>query len=187
MNRVEFIGCSARGTAIEAAIVRNVVVDGLRTYGLFQTWGAVFEHTTLRGRIDRMMLSPIVQPGLAGPELQRVFDQANRRFYSNVDWALDITEAEVTELDLRGVPGHLVRRDPETQVVVTRSAALAGAWRQLPLEDTYWGVAIENMILEGMDACVLVAPKRDRRFNALLRGLHVLRDAGVAAEEGGAG
>lgn len=180
-DHVDFIRCSVRGTTIRTAVLREVTVEGLRTYGLLQTWGAVFAHTTLRGKIDRVMVSGLVFAGQLGRDIQPRFDEANRNFYSEVDWALDITEAEVKELDLRGVPGHLVRRDPETQVLVTRDAALQGAWRELPLDNTYWPVAIENLIVEGLDSCVLVAPKRHRQFKQLLRGLEILREAGFAS------
>src|SRR5579859_2677174 len=52
--------CEVRGCALEAAILEEVVVDGLKTNGLFQTWGAVFKHVTLKGKIERVMFSPAV-------------------------------------------------------------------------------------------------------------------------------
>jgi len=82
--------------------------------------------------------------------------------------------------DIRGIPAHLIRRDPETQIVVKRENALEGKWRALDLENTYWQVAIDFMLEREDPDVVLVAPKRARNFKDLLRGLQLLREAGVA-------
>lgn len=180
VRNVELIKCEERGGAIDTAVLEGLLVDGLKTTGLLQTWGAVFKHVTLRGRIGRIMVSPAVGTGLATPEQQRAFDVANARYYADVDWALDIREAEFEECDIRRVPASLVRRDPETQVVVTRERALRGEWRRLDLSKTYWASAIEGFLHEGDADLVLVAGKRQRKFRDLVDGLKKLRDAGVA-------
>jgi hypothetical protein len=74
----------------------------------------------------------------------------------------------------------LIRRDPETQVVVTREKAIEGAWRNLDLSKTWWATSLEFFVKRGDADVVLVAPKRDRKFRDLLDGLKALRDAGVA-------
>jgi hypothetical protein len=179
-RNIRLIKCAERGCAVDAAVIEDVLVDGLKTNGLLQTWAAVFKHVTLRGKIDRIMVSPEVAPGSATAQQQRAFDEANAEYYSDVDWALDISEAEFQECDLRRVPAHLVRRDPETQVVITREKAMQGAWRKLDLSKTPWDTGIEFMLNRGDADVVLVAGKRDRKFRDLLDGLRKLRDAGVA-------
>jgi hypothetical protein len=180
VRNVRLIQCEVLGCAIDTAIIEDVLVDGLKTNGLFQTWGAVFKHVTLRGKIDRIMLSPAVAPGVAKPHEQRAFDEANAAYYSTVDWALDISEGIFEECDIRGVPSHFIRRDPATQVIVRREKALQGTWRQLDLSKTYWATAIEGLLEEGDPDVVLVAPKRHPRYLQLLDGLKMLRDVGVA-------
>ena len=182
MRNVRLIGCEVMGCALNAAIVEDVVVDGLETHGdLLQTWGAVFKHVTLRGDIGRIMISPAVATGLAKPHEQRAFDQANAAYYATVDWALDISEARFFgECDIRGIPARLIRRDPETQVVVTREKALSGEWRKVDLSDTWWGGWIELFLRDGDPDVVLVAPKRHPRYRVLLEGLRKLREAGIA-------
>jgi hypothetical protein len=98
----------------------------------------------------------------------------------SVDWALDITEAEFEEGELQRVPAELVRRDAETQVVVTRASAMRGEWRRLDLSRTHWATSLEFFLERGDPDVVLVAPKRSRQFRQLLDGLKMLRDAGVA-------
>jgi hypothetical protein len=180
VRNVRLLDCERRGCTMYAAIVEDVLVQGLRTNGLLQTWAAVYKHVVLRGRVGRVMISPALALGTAPPSEQRAFDEANAAFYLSVDWALDITEAEFEEGEIQRVPARLVRRDPETQVVVTRESAMRGEWRRLDLSRTHWATSLEFFLERGDPDVVLVAPKRDRRFRQLLDGLKMLRDAGVA-------
>jgi hypothetical protein len=181
LYNVRFLQCEALGCNIDTAIVHDVIIDGLKTPGHpLQTWGAVFKHVTLKGNIDRIMLSPLVSAGLAKPREQQAFDRANAEFYQTVDWALDISEARFYECDIRRVPADLIRRDPETQVIIRRQKALEGIWRNVDLSRTYWATAIEYLLETGDPDLVLVAPKRHPDFLVLLDGLKRLRDAGVA-------
>lgn len=162
-------------------IVEDVAVENLRIENLLQTWAAVFKHVILRGRIGRLMISTRPMPTYStGADVMRAFDEANTAYYGTVDWALDISQAEFPECDIRGVPARLIRRDPETQVIVTRQKAETGIWKALDLSRTYWGTYLENMLVFGEQDVVLVAPKRSRRFKELLAGLELLRKAGVA-------
>jgi hypothetical protein len=177
---VKLIQCEQRGCALNAAIVEDVLVDGFKTNGLFQTWGAVFKHVTLRGKIGRVMISPYVAPSTATEKQQWAFDEANAAYYAGVDWALDISEAEFEEVDIRRLSARLVRRDPTTQVVVTRERAMEGRWRTLDLSRTDWAGWIDLFLKDGDPDLVLAAPKRHRSYRDLLDGLKALRDAGVA-------
>lgn len=170
----------APGCALESAVVEDVIVEDLKTSGLFQTWGAVFKHVVLRGKIGRIMISPAVATGMAEPEEQRAFDNANAAYYATVDWALDISEAEFAEGEIQRVPAHLIRRDTATQIVIRREKALQGAWRQLDLSRTHWATSIEFFLDRGDPDVVLIAPKGHQNYPQLLDGLKMLRAAGVA-------
>jgi hypothetical protein len=180
VRNVKLISCENTGGSLGPAILEDVMVDGLKTHCLFQSWGAVFKHVTLKGKIGRMMFSPAVAPGVANRNQQQAFDDANAAYYTSVDWALDLREAEVEEMDIRRIPAHLIRRDPETQIVITRAKAARGEWRQLDLSKTYWRTAIQGFLNDGDPDLVLVAPKRSKKFRDMLAGLKLLRDAGVA-------
>jgi len=188
VSHVNLLNCRAIGCDLNQAIVEDVLVDGLST-PLLSSWGAVFKHVTLRNRIGSILLNHLVTPSQPDSRTQHMFAVANAAYYTQVDWALDIREAEFEEdVDLRGIPGTLIRRDPTTQVLVTRAKALEGKWRQLPLERTYWPTAIEFFLRDNAwDSTVLVAPKRIRTsptnpytYQDLVDGLHLLRDEGVA-------
>jgi hypothetical protein len=117
------------------------------------------------------------------PARQQAFADANAAYYRTVDWALDISEAEFIGADLDGVPARLIRRDPASQVVITREKTLEGRWRQLDLSATHWATRIACFLRAGHPDLVLVAPKRSRSYRRLLEGLQRLRDAGVAEPE----
>jgi hypothetical protein len=180
VRNVKLTQCEEIGCALNAAIVEDVIVDGLKTSDLFQSWGAVYKHVLLKGNIGRIMISPVVATGMAKPKEQAAFDEANAKYYETIDWALDISEARFYECDIRRVPARLIRREPETQVVVKREKALLGEWKKLDLSKTYWSVWIDLFLKDGDPDIVLVAPKRHPKFSDWLDGLKMLRDAGVA-------
>src|SRR5437870_3389007 len=62
VRKVKLLRCEQRGCSIYPAILEEIVVEGLRTHGLFQTWGAVFKHVTLKGKIGRVMFSSAIAP-----------------------------------------------------------------------------------------------------------------------------
>lgn len=181
---LRFTNCTVQGCGIDPGILDEVVVDGLRTKGLLQCWGTAFRHVVLKGRVGKVMISSTVSINLLDTPkhvpIQQAFDQANQDFYRTVDWALDISQAEFEDVDLRGVPAHLVRRDPATQVVVTREKAIQGAWREVDLSGTHWATSMDFLLRREDQAVVLVAPKRSKNFRRLLDGLELLRKAGVA-------
>lgn len=180
VKNVRLIDCEQKGCTIWAAVIEDAFVENLKTNGLLQCWGAVFGRTWLRGKIDRLMISPAIKGGLASADVQRAFDKANAEYYSRVEWALDISQAEFKECELQRVPARLVRRDPETQVVVKRSSALSGEWRNIDLSRTHWKTSLEFFLERGDEDVVLVAGKRSDNFGHLLAGLRLLRAAGVA-------
>jgi hypothetical protein len=133
--------------------------------------------------VFRSRLAPLSN----SPALIDAFQRANAIYYQGVDWALDISEAEFSEVDLEGIPGHLIRRDPRTQVRVTRAKALEGRWRTVNLSGTYWAILLEEFANDGSaqssDTVVLAAPKLARNFRTHLGALDTLRAEGIAESD----
>lgn len=179
-RNLKFSNCCIEGVGfVGAGIVEDCIIDGLRVTKHLQTAGTAFRHVIIKGVVDRLMITPYVDFFKRAPEVQRSFDAANLEYYETVDWALDISGAIFKDCDIRGVPARLIRRDPETQVVLTREKALIGNWRDLDLSNTHWPTAIEFFLSDGYQDCVLAAPKRSRNFSKLLDGLHRLREAEI--------
>jgi hypothetical protein len=174
-----FRNCDISGCSVDAGIVEDVTIDSLKLRNHMQTAGTVFKHVVVKGVVDKLMLTPYVDFSGRYPHVQRAFDEANREYYENVDWALDISEGEFKDCDIRAIPARLIRRDPLTQAVLTREKAIEGKWRDIDLSDTYWATSIDFLIKQGHKDTILVAPKKSRNFKKLLNGLYRLRDAGI--------
>jgi hypothetical protein len=98
-----------------------------------------------------------------------------------VDWALDISEAEFPDVELRGIPARLVRADPDLSVVVTREKTEANtAWRDEQI-DLELRIGIERMLeVRSCDDVLLVAATGHARYGKLKDGLKRLLDLGIA-------
>jgi hypothetical protein len=184
IRNVTLRGCRQRASALHGALLENVLVEGLGREGrdpLF-VWAPAFRHVTLRGSVAAPKFNVTV--GLTGRS-SASWVSANRDFYRDVDWALDISEARLSgSVNLEAVPGHLVRRNPETQVLVYRPRASGVDLGQLGLPDPSVGLAIEWFLQDGpFDSVVVAAPTDARYFRDALASLRVLREAGIAEDD----
>ena len=110
VRNVKIINCQVAGGSIQCAVVENVTVDGLKTHRLFKTWGAVFKHVILIGKIGTVMFGPAIAPGVANQDQQLAFDEASAAFYKDADWALDISEGQFEECVMEQLcPTYLLR------------------------------------------------------------------------------
>jgi hypothetical protein len=179
-SNIRLIDCEAQKFGVGPALLRNIYVENLRC-DLVIVWGALLQHVTIKGRCDNLMIHGTPNSQVFGGELARYWDVC-KAFYTDADWALDISEAEFEDFCLRtgGVPAQLIRRDPETQVVVRREEALRGRWRELGLSGLTQ-IFFKDLIEEESSANVLVAPKRSKKnFKPVLEDIRKLREAVIA-------
>ena len=179
---VQLIQCEITGCSITGVIVENVIVDGLKTHNDFDSWGAVFKHVVLKGRIGSVLISPLVYV-FGNERKQKAFDVANKAYYEEIDWALDISEISLgAPITIRDIPSRLIRRDPALQAVVTLEKAKERKWETLDLSGTYWDGYIRSLLKDGWEDTILTVPKRapKERYMKYLDGIKKLRDAGVA-------
>lgn len=140
----------------------------------------------MAGEIGPLKINALADPLFLDTPKQKPFDDFRKSFYSSVDWALDISNARFKEFDMLGVPAGLVKRDPESQIVITRERALEVAvpgWEsRLHPSNKLWPFMVRLFLRDGDADTVFVAPlgahkaKRDQ----LLKGLKELRDIGLA-------
>jgi hypothetical protein len=183
IGRCSLAGCKQRACMIAGAVLDDIRVDGLSRLGnvpLFLA-GVAFRHVELRGAIGlfKVTSAPQVVPT---PADEATWIAANERFYSTVDWALDISGAQFTfGPDLQYVPGHLIRRDAETQVLVRRRVVENVAWRDLPWGRSALGLALQWFLEKGpYDSAVLVAGRKTTSFRRDMTALEMLRKEGLA-------
>ena len=171
-------------TSIGPAILEDVFITDLKIQDLFILWDPLFKHVTLKGKIGDIKVNSVAGLNMdIKPEIQASFNAAKKLFYNNVNWAIDISEAKLRHLELWGVPSHLVRRDPESQVIVKRIKALQANWREkLHPENTEWPHWIEMLLQFEEPDIILAAPKAlpRKKYEKLLDGLKDLREIGLA-------
>ncbi|MBI9052146.1 MAG: hypothetical protein JEZ00_22210 [Anaerolineaceae bacterium] len=180
INQCEQTGCKLHGV-----IAENIVIDGLKTHNPFHSWATVYKHVTLKGKIGSIMISPnlYIAPDKKEKFIQSDFENANTEYYRNIDWALDIQEANFQiPIDIRGIPACLIKRDKDTQAVVKLEKAKTMKWKNIDLSDTPWAVAIDFLLTFGWDDIVLTVPKGSskRRIEKCQDGIKKLRDYGIA-------
>lgn len=179
-KNIRLVGCHVRKCLIGPALLEDIHIENLNS-DVTIVWGAVFRHVTIKGRCDNLMIHGAADSGMFHGDLVRYLDLCDV-FYAGVDWALDIREAEFEDfwIRTRGIPSHLVRRDPETQAVIRREKAISGKWREMGLCGLTQ-IMFKEFIRDELDSFILVAPKRGKQdFKEVMADISRLRDAGIA-------
>ena len=161
--------CVAKRSSMAGVRFDNVLVDGLSASDGVMLDGCTFRHVTVRGRIGPVMVIP--PPFSISQELQDAFTASIVRYYQDVDWALDISEAEFESVDLYFVPGDLIKRDPETQYLLRRDSFAGVDLSELPLRAR---IAVGRFESTRFDS-IAVAPKRSKTFQETKMALDQLR------------
>jgi hypothetical protein len=174
--------CWVKGLAIE-----DVQIDRLKSGGDMPLFlhACVFRHVTLLGGITgfKINLDLTQHRGVDADENDRkAWEAANVAYYQHVDWALDISKAKFTSMPtFEAVPGSLIRRDPQTQVLLRRSELLAVDWESLDYGTTAIDITL-SWFLSGSpyDDTVVVAARGNHKFKEQLAVLEELRRRGWA-------
>lgn len=175
LSDVTLRSCRVSGGGLRGVHLRDCVVDGLRVTGLPQLLGNIYEHVTLTGEINQLLIETEL-PTVHDPE---PFYRAAEETYRELDWALDIREVDSPDFDIRGVPSRLVRIDPSTQGVATRAAATEGAWRDIDLTGTHFAISLRLLAKYDWDDMILVAPRTGKNASRAAEAIATLRDKGI--------
>ena len=178
IRRVAIFGGKASGVSIHPAILEDIWVEDLETMDPVRIRGAVFKRVTLTGRVGSIEIGPKVPK--IDPSRQVGFDQANAMYYRYAPWALDISEAQAVSLRIHGVPSALVRRDPETQAVLTAVGAIRGDWHRVAMPEEWIAAFDETAAARGPET-ILACPKASSEFGRYFSALEELRSRGVVA------
>lgn len=185
IRKVSLNDIRIRGCSLKSAIFEDVTINGLNTHGqLLIIWAAAFSRVTLSGSIGRIMYNSLISGTEKDSKLQHAYDIANQKFYENVEWALDISNAHFTaEFELRGFPGHLIKRDSETQFLFKREKLSVLEWKALPFQGDIIINSLNMHVQANEESIVLVAPKKNKNFKVYLHDLQLLRKEGFAEME----
>jgi hypothetical protein len=163
---------------IGAPIFDEVTVEDFRSGQVLLLWGAAFRHVVFKGRMPQIIFNERTARESVSSDYAERFVEANREFYRQVDWAVDISAAEFASMRLTSVPGELVRIDPRTQIRINRSRLAARGWADLPLP-SITRVAIEQCMRSKFEYQVVAAGRRSKFLSEELRGIEILREEGL--------
>jgi hypothetical protein len=176
--------CVVASVVVGPVVFENLEVSDLRTTDHLWLAGCAFKNCILRGRIGRILLFAEVEEALplSYPK-NAAFHNANLDIYRQVDYALDISEAQFVDWDCRSVPAHLIRTNPDYQVRVsyesTRRSLASGALSEAP-EDIRVGLqwALKNREATRFDFVLTTHPGH-KRYQEKMKLFELLRRAGV--------
>ncbi len=179
---MELCGATQRACFLYGVCIEDCSIHALKKLGRIPLffWAPVFKHVTLSGRLSGIKINRLLEP--IPKKSQAAWDASCKAYYEDVDWALDIRHAKFQGgISFEALPGSLIRRDPETQVLVSRESLAAVDWKRMVQQHPAVGVAID-WFLEGslFTDVVLVASKGASYFRDELGVLELLRREGVA-------
>lgn len=171
---------------ISGAVLERVTLHNLKKIGsapLFVS-ACLFKEVKLSGRISGLKIN---LHGATFPSTRTdAWNTATRRFYEEVDWAIDISDAKFSGggVTFEALPGYLVRRNPQTQVLVRREAHQKTDWRAMDYQGTAIDYALSWFDQDSIFDSVVIAARSDAK-NAQrdMAVLSMLRTAGIANQD----
>ena len=140
--------CSAINSMIRPCVFEDVLVEDLSTNPILLVWASFFRRVSCAARSARSISTSCPKPSARTPP-SSTSSQARAAFYAETDWALDISEAKLLGLRCEGVPLHLIRRDPQTQVILDKQGRYRG---QQVLDQSFaQAFPVTDSVLRGFD------------------------------------
>ena len=187
---IELIDCTTWASRVRNVHLEDCLIHNLKTsYGgggrtsPFFFWGGTMRRVTITGTVGGVIWNAPEGMWKRSPEaLAR--SKAAQRYYESVDdWALDVSEARFRSVPtLRfGPPGRLIRRDPDTQPLIT----IRAAQRVLDLKPAdigVWRIVLEGLVKAGWPDGIVLMPAlgaRKAQREKELAGLERLRQVGA--------
>ncbi|RJQ82057.1 hypothetical protein D5S17_03815 [Pseudonocardiaceae bacterium YIM PH 21723] len=172
VRNVSLTKCKGNSIQLFGVRFEDVTVDTFRHPRMIDLQSCVLKHVVLRGNVGSVRISQ-----MSDEDARAVLAPAAAKLYEDVDWALDITEAEFSDAEFWDLPGHLVKRNPETQFLLSRAAAASADTGDL---SSYGQIVVERAADSVYETSVAAAPVRSKYFEDYLGDLRKLRELGIA-------
>ncbi len=174
--------CTVLNCVSGPAFLKDVTVENLRTGDIFLIYSTMFHHVTLKGKLGAIKINKKDYVRDYDSH-QRHIEMMRTRFYSQIDWAMDISQAKFLSFSCKGIPAKLIRRDSETQFVVTRKRFNSMDVLNAEFKGQYPFIylLLELFLESDEDDQVLVTPlgKAKKYYQPILEGFRELRRAGI--------
>lgn len=158
-----FRNCLIKGALLErVALVRCTAPDG----GLV-LWKCVLDEVVFDGSFDSLRVIP--------PESHRYADRS--------DYVIDVRGARCSEVEILGIPPHLVRYDANVGGVLSRPVLEAAGWPKDEVSEYFGGIMVKFKSYGG-EASVYVVPTEAPEAPDLLEELAGLKTRGWIQDGG---
>ena len=196
-ERTKMIDCvfedcefSGRSCSQKKGYLKNVLFDNIKNLDFLRIGGVIFEEVTFKGKFDKWLLSSshismVINYNSITEEECTVLDEYAQKQYKNIKWALDISEAEFKECDLRSsIPARLIKYNPETQMLIKYDKVLKSDWRNnnkiMSCYGGYAEVFCKRVLRHGSDTVVVASVRNKKEFEKDMEAIKILRAEGIA-------
>lgn len=199
VNRTNLKNCifkdciiDGRTSSQDKIYLENVVFDNIKIPNdLLRLNGTIFNKVTLKGNFDRILLNSghfgmvyvnknesieHIDESQLNSLNQYVEDE-----YKNSDWALDISQGEFRECEIHNVPAHLVKRNPETQILIRYEKVKNSNWENNNKIQNSYAKYFCGRVMKTENDRVFIAPVRNKKqFVIEMEAIKILREEGIA-------
>jgi hypothetical protein len=179
VKSVQLIRCRNFNSHIGPARIEDVLVQDFRSNDLFILWAPLFRHVKLQGVIRSFKINRWYSVVDHHPIRQRAFDEDAANFYNDIDWAIDLSEAKLSNCEIEGVPIRLIRYDARYGLAISRQSAERPNWESRVSAANPWRFRIQLFLRGNEHELLLLAPYGHR---AEREALQELASAGLSWE-----
>jgi uncharacterized protein YjbI with pentapeptide repeats len=183
-----FENCEFSGSNFQSkGFLQKVLFHNISQNDYMSIGGVIFDRVTFKGKFDKWILDSnhrgmVVNFNSITESEYTVLDNYAQEQYEKIDWALDISEADFKECELRSsIPAHLVKRNPETQMLIKYEKVIRSNWEKNSTLKGNRGEVFCRWVANTykMDT-VIVAPVRNKKlFAEYMEGIQRLRAEGI--------
>ena len=117
---VHVSNCKVINCEIGPTVLEDVQIDGLDVNPILLLWSCFFRRVSLAGKIGKIKINLEPFAFCADAGVLAAFAEQRAAFYEATNWALDISRARLVDFAFKGIPLDLIRRDPQTQVIIRK-------------------------------------------------------------------
>lgn len=177
---VRLTGCRQLSCVVNTAMLEDVVVDTLNCDNPLQIRGSVFRRVRFQGKIGFIRIRKYDYFTSISEKEQSKLDAADTTFYSETDWAIDISRAEFSGASIAGIPPGLVVRDAQDQVILERAKAGDALKYTVECGDPSLHLEVETFARHLKESSILlVAGKLSPEYLQKVECFQKLRNAGI--------
>jgi len=187
LKNINLRNCSQLNSSVNTTQIENVTVHNLKRSGdapLFLI-GCVFKHVKLSGRISGIKINRFVEIGVEERRrTQPHWDNRTMKFYQDVDWALDISEAKFPGgISFSAIPGDKIKRNPEIHALIRREKLESSDWKNLDYDNTAKDIELSGFLSGSIFDSVVIATRSASKYKKKdLAIIQMLRDEGIAEQ-----